>query len=65
VLSSFTGTLTLLDLGGLEEIDAASVGRFVQSLELGTGGFLAHAIDEAADVEYTFYGLGTLALLSA
>ena len=64
VLSSFTGTLTLLDLGGLEEIDASEVRRFVQSLELDAGGFLAHAIDEVPDVEYTFYGLGGLALLT-
>jgi geranylgeranyl transferase type-2 subunit beta len=63
VLSSFTATLTLLDLGGLEEIDASDVRRFVQSLESETGGFLAHAIDEVPDVEYTFYGLGGLALL--
>jgi geranylgeranyl transferase type-2 subunit beta len=65
VLSSFTGTLTLLDLGGLNEIDTAALGRFVRSLESDAGGFLAHALDEVTDVEYTFYGLGTLALLAA
>src|SRR5262249_29498246 len=51
VLSSFTATLTLLDLGGLEEVDAGDVRRFVQSLEADAGGFLAHAIDEVPDVE--------------
>ncbi len=64
VLSSFTGTLTLLDLGGLDAIDVGDVRRFVQSLECDTGGFMAHSLDEVADVEYTFYGLGTLALLA-
>jgi geranylgeranyl transferase type-2 subunit beta len=64
VLSSFTGTLTLIDLGGLDAIDDDAVERFVRSLESDTGGFLAHAIDVVADVEYTFYGLGGLALLS-
>ncbi len=65
VLSSFTGTLTLLDLGGLKEIDAADVRRFVLSLQSDAGGFMAHALDEVTDVEYTFYGLGTLALLAS
>jgi geranylgeranyl transferase type-2 subunit beta len=64
VLSSFTGTLTLIDLDGLGEIDVAAVRRFIQSLESDSGGFLAHAIDQVADVEYTFYGLGALALLA-
>jgi geranylgeranyl transferase type-2 subunit beta len=63
VLSSFTGTLTLMDLGGLAEIDAGALQRFVEGLQFPQGGFLAHAIDETPDVEYTFYGLGALALL--
>jgi hypothetical protein len=33
-------------------------------LQSDSGGFLAHAIDEVPDVEYTFYGLGALSLLT-
>lgn len=65
VLSSFTGTLTLIDLNGLDAIDVRAVQRFVGSLEAEQGGFLAHALDQVVDVEYAFYGLGTRALLSA
>jgi geranylgeranyl transferase type-2 subunit beta len=64
VLSSFTGTLTLLDLGALHEADSPALRRFVESLQSDSGGFLAHAIDEVPDVEYTFYGLGALSLLT-
>lgn len=65
VLSTFTGTLTLADLGGLDRIDTAAATRFVRSMELDTGGFLGGEWDSATDVEYTFYGLGALALLPA
>ena len=63
LLSTFTGALTLIDLGGLEEIDAAAARRFAESLQLEEGGFHGAIWDEAHDVEYTFYGLGCLALL--
>jgi geranylgeranyl transferase type-2 subunit beta len=36
----------------------------IEELEFPTGGFRAATWDEAADVEYTFYGLGVLALLN-
>jgi geranylgeranyl transferase type-2 subunit beta len=65
LLSTFTGLLTLQDLGGNNEIDIKLLARFVQSLELETGGFHGAAWDPAHDVEYTFYGLGCLALLAA
>jgi len=64
VLSTFTGAVTLKDLGALDEIDLPHLQRFVQSLELEGGGFHAAAWDLAHDVEYTFYGLGCLALLN-
>lgn len=63
LLSTFTGSLTLLDLGMLSEIDVPAALRFANSLELETGGFHGAAWDLACDVEYTFYGLGCLALL--
>jgi len=64
LLSTFTGLLTLEDLGGTAEIDLAAVRRYAVSLQLEGGGFHGAEWDPAHDVEYTFYGLGTLALLS-
>lgn len=64
LLSTFTGLVTLQDLGGEEEIDLPDVERYAKTMELETGGFHGAALDEATDVEYTFYGLGTLALLA-
>jgi geranylgeranyl transferase type-2 subunit beta len=65
LLSTFTGCWTLAQLGALERINTQQAFHYVQSLELETGGFLGGAWDEATDVEYTFYGLGSLALLDA
>ena len=63
-LSTFTGLLTLQDLGLAGILDPERVrGCYEQALEFPTGGFRAATWDEAADVEYTFYGLGGLALL--
>lgn len=64
LLSTFTSLLTLQDLHGAHEADLDAARKFALSLELPTGGFLAAAWDSACDIEYTFYGLGTLALLS-
>jgi geranylgeranyl transferase type-2 subunit beta len=63
VLSTFTGTLTLADLGALEAIDLGRARRYVESMQLDEGGFVGGAWDQGTDVEYTFYGLGGLALL--
>jgi len=64
LLSSFTGGLTLMDLDSYDELDVPLLRKFVDSLQLSTGGFQAAAWDDAHDVEYSFYGLGCLALLS-
>ena len=64
LLSTFTGLLTLEDLGGTGQIDLAAARRFAQSLALDNGGFRGAEWDPAHDVEYTFYGLGTLGLLT-
>lgn len=64
LLSTFTGLLTLQDLGGAGEIDLDAVAGFVRSLEREEGGFHGAAWDTAHDVEYTFYGLGCLGLLA-
>ena len=46
------------------EIEDPAALRFIRSLEQRAGGFLAAQWDETCDVEYTFYGLGALALLA-
>jgi geranylgeranyl transferase type-2 subunit beta len=63
LLSTFTGLLTLTDLGAADSVDRERLTEFAESLELPAGGFRGGLWDEAADVEYTFYGLGSLALL--
>ena len=66
VLSTFTALVTLETLGGLqhEDLSLPAVQQFVESLADDGGGFLAAAWDDKIDVEYTFYGLGALALLA-
>lgn len=64
VLSTFTGMVTLADLEALHELDLESVERFVDRLEQPSGGFRAADWDTVADVEYSFYALGSLALLA-
>ena len=65
LLSTFTGLLTLQDLGGTNEIDLAAVERYARSLAREEGGFRGAEWDPAHDLEYTFYGLGTLGLLTS
>jgi geranylgeranyl transferase type-2 subunit beta len=63
LLSTFTGLLTAHDLGFVKRIDIESCLRFVNQLEGAEGGFRGAIWDGGADPEYTFYGLGALALL--
>lgn len=63
-LSTFTGLLTVQDLRIQNLVSHAMIERFIsQELEFPTGGFRGAAWDDQADVEYSFYGLGCLALL--
>jgi len=64
-LSTFTGSWTLAQLGALERLDANQVRGFILAIQDEAGGFRGGLWDEAADVEYTFYGLGTLALYAS
>jgi geranylgeranyl transferase type-2 subunit beta len=76
LLSTFTGLVAMEGLraarGGTRDsvecgpaaLDLNTMRRFVLSLEEPHGGFRGGLWDEQPDVEYTFYGLGTLALLS-
>ncbi len=63
LLSTFTGLLTLLDLEAAGQIDLAAAGKYAAGLEDSQGGFHGAVWDSGTDVEYTFYGLGTLALV--
>ena len=64
LLSTFTGAWTLHQLGALDRLDTAAVRRYAEGLEVPGGGFRGGLWDDHTDVEYTFYGLGTLALLA-
>jgi len=64
LLSTFTGLVALADLQAAESVDLTAAGRYVEALELAGGGFRGGVWDAEADVEYTFYGLGALALLA-
>lgn len=64
LLSTFTGAWTLFQLDRADRLDQSALQRYVQSLERSGGGFHAGLWDTGHDVEYTFYGLGVLALLA-
>jgi prenyltransferase beta subunit len=63
LLSTFTGLVALVCLGADERIDRAAMRRYVAGLEHPSGGFCGSLPDRQPDCEYTFYALGTLALL--
>lgn len=62
LLSTFTGIVALADVGRPAAIDLDAAVRYAEALEQPDGGFRAGEWDDVADVEYTFYGLATLAL---
>lgn len=62
VLSTFTGVLTLVDLGAANAIDLAAAREYVEQMQSPDGGFRGGIWDQGVDVEYTFYGLGLMAL---
>ncbi|MEM7560051.1 MAG: prenyltransferase/squalene oxidase repeat-containing protein [Planctomycetota bacterium] len=63
LLSTFTACVTLADVERLESISTKGVQRYAESMQQATGGFRGFEYDPGDDVEYSFYGLGTLALL--
>ncbi len=62
LLSTFTGSWTLDRLGEAGRLDWDAVRNYAEECERPIGGFRGGLWDEHTDVEYTFYGLGTLAL---
>ena len=64
LLSTFTGSWTLSQLGQFHQLDTAALGEYARRLVAPGGGFKGHAFDDDRDVEYTFYGLGVLGLVN-
>ena len=64
LLSTFTGAWTLAQLDCVNQLDGKAMLRYLHELDRPEGGFHAGLWDTGHDVEYTFYGLGVLALLS-
>jgi geranylgeranyl transferase type-2 subunit beta len=62
LLSTFTGGWTLDQLGHANKLDWDAVRSYADECERPIGGFRGGLWDDRTDVEYTFYGLGTLAL---
>jgi geranylgeranyl transferase type-2 subunit beta len=62
LLSTFTGGWTLDQLGFASKLDWPAIRAFAEGCARPTGGFRGGVWDDRTDVEYTFYGLGTLAL---
>ncbi|MEM6468736.1 MAG: prenyltransferase/squalene oxidase repeat-containing protein [Planctomycetota bacterium] len=62
LLSTCTGLISVVDLQNPGVIDAAAALRYARSMEQIDGGFTGFELDQTADVEYTFYGVATLAL---
>ncbi len=65
LLSTFTGSWTLDQIGGRGRVNLSAIRDYAESCELPTGGFHGGLWDEGHDVEYTFYGLGTLSLTAS
>ena len=62
LLSTFTGSWTLDEVGYAGKLDWEKVQDYASECERPIGGFRGGLWDDRTDVEYTFYGLGTLAL---
>jgi geranylgeranyl transferase type-2 subunit beta len=64
LLSTFTGAWTLQQIDALDRIDTGDALDYARGLEQPDGGFRGGLWDDRTDVEYTFYGLGVVALLN-
>lgn len=62
LLSSFTGLLTLADLDAISMVNLEAINRYALAMQAPQGGFVGFSLDHTADVEYSFYGIASLAL---
>ncbi|MEM9589154.1 MAG: prenyltransferase/squalene oxidase repeat-containing protein, partial [Planctomycetota bacterium] len=62
LLSTCTGLITLTDLEARDVVSMPEIERYAVSMQSPDGGFVGFSLDQTADVEYTFYGIATLAL---
>lgn len=62
LLSTFTGAWSLDQLDAASRLDWDALRNYAEECERPIGGFRGGLWDEETDVEYTFYGLGTLAI---
>lgn len=65
LMTTFTAIVTLSDCDALRRARLGDAGRYVQALAAPDGGFLAVPGDAEPDVEYSYYGVGAVALLAA
>jgi geranylgeranyl transferase type-2 subunit beta len=49
-------------LEATELVNVDSIARYALSMQSPTGGFVGFTLDQTADVEYSFYGVATVAL---
>ena len=64
LMSTFTALVALDAVGAIGRARRSPAARFAASQVMPSGGFRSSALDDAPDVEYTFYGVGALALLA-
>lgn len=64
LLSSFTASVTLADLNQIATVDRERLREYALNMQQSQGGFRGFEFDPGDDIEYTFYGLGLLALLA-
>ena len=63
LLSTYTTLLTLKAIGESKSVDREAARKFVDSLADKNGGFKGVEVDNATDIEYTYYGLGCLGII--
>lgn len=64
LMSTFTALVALEELGAVDRVKLGAAARFARKLAADEGGFLGAPGDHEVDIEYTFYGLGVIGLLS-
>jgi len=62
LLSTFAALFVLQQCGWRDAKALSRAKAFAQSLELESGGYIGFALEQHADCEYTFYGLGVTAV---